>query len=639
VESPSPDALNQAALPHKLAAILYADVEGYSRLTGADEVGTHRTLSSYLDLFTATIKAHHGEVKHYAGDAVLADFSTVSDAVNCAIAVHQAIKQKNESVPDDKRVQFRIGVNLGEVIVDRGEVYGNGVNVAARLETLAEPGGICISGAARDAIGNKLPLTYDYLGEQQVKNIDTPVRAFRVNFGDYAPNVTKRTAARTAKKKSLFPLLAALGVLAAAIGIGVWQYDKKHPTASAHANDAVYAMPTGPSIAVLPFTNMSGDPKEDYFSDGLTEDIITELARDKYLYVLARNTTFQFKGKAVDIPAVGKQLGAKYVLEGSVRRSGDQVRIAAQLIAVDSGAHIWAEKYDRPMSDIFATQDEIASKIAATIAGGYGVVERAGTRAAARKPPSELQAYDYVLRSYATEWSPAGYKEAKSYLEKAIALDPNYPRARAEYAWFILLGWIIRFDDNPRPPSELKVNAIKAVTLDPADPNTHRVAAWGYFFDHQLDRFDREASTAMIMVPNDVVILSEMGFAYTVSGQWERGVRLVTKAHTLNAEAAGGWYNSALYYDFFRKKEFPRALEILRAHPSQDMVEQQLKYVAVYAELGEFDKAREHWNNCVKLDPKWSLARMKEILMLWNFPKDFSARYLQSFAKAGFVDQ
>jgi adenylate cyclase len=630
--------MNDQALPHKLAAILYADVEGYSRLTGADEVGTHRTLSAYLDLFTETIKAHRGEVKHYAGDAILADFTTVSDALNCAVAFQKTMKDKNETLAPDKRVQFRIGLNLGEVIVDRGEVYGNGVNVAARLETLAEPGGICISGATHDAIGNKLPLLYDDLGEHTVKNIDKPVRAYRVNFtGEKSPiKQVSATSSKSTTRKSIAWIAALVAIVAA---IGLWQFGTKRVVlpSTTHATDAVFAMPTGLPIAVLPFTNMSGDPKEDYFSDGLTEDIITELARFKDLYVLARNTTFQYKGKAIDVPEVGKKLGVKYVLEGSVRRAGDQVRIAAQLIDVGNGAHIWAEKYDRPMTDIFKTHDEIASKIVAAIAAGNGgALNIAEQRAVARKQPNDLKAYDLVLQAAGMVWNPAGYKIAKTQLEQAIALDPNYARARADYAWLLLVGWIFRLEETTAPPAELKANAIKAAILDLSDYRSRRAAAWGHFFDHELQKFDNEATAAMSFAPNDALVLAELGTALTMSGQWERGVKLVTKANALNAESAAGWYHTALFYDYFRQGQYQRALEAVQGHPNQEMVETQQKYIPVYVELGNIDKAREHWNKCVELDPKWSIERMKEILVLWNFPKDFSQRYLESFSKAGY---
>ena len=631
--------MTEQSLPHKLAAILYADVEGYSRLTGADEAGTHHTLSAYLDLFADTIKAHRGEVKHYAGDAVLSDFTTVSDALNCAVAVQQAIKEKNQAVPEDKRVQFRIGLNLGEVIVDRGEVYGNGVNVAARLETLAEPGGICISGATHDAIGNKLPLAYEYLGEHVVKNIDKPVRAYRVNFTGEPSLVNKPVIAPATPNRSRMPIvLVALAIAAAAIG--VWRLGYKDASVASQTTDPVLAMPTGPAIAVLPFTNMSGDPKEDYFSDGLTEDIITELARFKDLYVLARNTTFQYKGKAVDVPAVGKKLGVRYVLEGSVRKSGEQIRIAAQLIDVNNGAHLWAEKYDRHLSDIFTIQDEIAGQIVASIGGGdRSVIRRAARAAIERKAPDDMQAYELVLQSgmFESGWSKEGYQLAKTQLEKAIALAPNYARARQAYAYLLLIGWIAGLDPAPAPPKEVKENAIRASQLDPSDHRARRTAAAGYFFDKQLDLFESEAKIAMELAPNDTQVLAELGSMIAYSGQWDRGIKLVSKANALNPATAAGWYHSAMHYDFYRKGEYQKALDMVRQHPLQDIIHTQWKYVAAYAELGNLEKAREHWKKCVAIDPNWSTARMRQEFELWNFPQgEFVQRYLDSFAKAGF---
>ena len=640
MESRSQDPLNEQTLPHKLAAILYADVEGYSRLTGADEAGTHRTLSAYLDLFAEIIKAHRGEVKHYAGDAVLADFTTVSDALNCAVEFQKASREKNETVPEAKRVKFRIGLNLGEVIVDRGEVYGNGVNVAARLETLAEPGGICISGAAHDAIGNKLPLAYEYLGEHEVKNIDSPVRAYRVNFTGQPTTVNKVAASPPAKKRSHLSIAVIAALIAVAGAIAIWQFNLKRPTVVAQAADPVLAMPTGPAIAVLPFTNMSGDPKEDYFSDGLTEDIITELARFKDLYVLARNTTFQYKGKAVDVPAVGKKLGVRYMLEGSVRKSGEQIRIAAQLIDVNNGAHLWAEKYDRHLSDIFTIQDEIAGQIVASIGGGdRSVIRRAARAAIERKAPDDMQAYELVLQAgmFENDWSKEGYQLAKTQLEKAIALAPNYARARQAYAYLLLIGWVAGLDPAPAPPKEVKENAIRASQLDPSDHRARRTAAAGYFFDKQLNLFESEAKIAMELGPNDAQVLAELGSMIAYSGQWDRGIKLVSKANALNPATAAGWYHSAMHYDFYRKGEYQKALEMVRQHPLQDIIHTQWKYVAAYAELGNLEKAREHWKKCVAIDANWSTARMRQEFELWNFPQgEFVQRYLDSFAKAGF---
>ena len=631
--------MSEQALSHKLAAILYADVEGYSRLTGADEAGTHRTLRAYLDLFAETVKAHRGEVKHYAGDAVLADFTTVSDALNCAVAVQQAIKEKNNEVPQAKRVQFRIGLNLGEVIVDRGEVYGNGVNVAARLETLAEPGGICISGATHDAIGNKLPLAYEYLGEHVVKNIDKPVRSYRVNFTGEPSLVNKPVIAPATPNRSRMPIvLVALALAAAAIG--VWRLGFKDASVASQTTDPVLAMPTGPAIAVLPFTNMSGDPKEDYFSDGLTEDIIAELARFRELNVFARNTTFQHKGQSVDVPAVGRKLGAKYVLEGSVRKSGSQLRVTAQLIDAQSGTHVWAERYDRDISEVFAVQDEIAGKIAATITGMGGVLVQAGREAAARKRPDQLQAYDYVLHATMSidRWTPQGYKQSKAELAKAIELDPTYGRARQEYAWLMLIGWFNRYEDVPAPPAEVKQNAIKSVDLDPGDAHAHRTAAFGYFLDKQLDLFAKEARIALDLAPNDAEILVQLGALFTYNGQWERGVPLLIKAQKLNPASANGWYQSAMFIDLYRQGKYEQAFEMIRMQPLVEvLVGEHSKLVAVYAELGRLDEAKKAWSECRAIDPKFSVQWEIDFLRLWNVPEVIIQRFVASFAKAGFT--
>ncbi len=432
-------------------------------------------------------------------------------------------------------------------------------------------------------------------------------------------------------------------MILAVVGAGAWQWMHKsafQSTSTATAADPVLAMPTGPTVAVLPFVNMSGDTSQEYFSDGLTEDIITELARFKDLYVLARNTTYQYKGQAVDVHAIGKKLGAKYVLEGSVRKSANQVRITAQLIDVQSGAHVWANRYDRNLSDIFVVQDEIATKIAGAIGGGYaGSVQRASRELAQRKPPEQLRAYDYVLRATMTNeaFNAEGYRARKADLQKALELDPNFARARREYAWMMLLGWVLSFEKSAVPPREIRENAIRSVELDPDDPYTHMIAAFGYYFDKQLGQFEREARLALELAPNNPEILARIGFLTSVSGQWEQGVNLDRKAHELNATSAGGWYNSALFYDYYRKGRYGEALEILKLHPFQRIVETQQKYVAIYAELGNLGKAREHWNKCLELDAAFSVETQANRQRLWNFQEAFIQRYSQSIAKAGYT--
>ncbi len=347
----------------KLAAIFYADVAGYSRLTGEDEEGTHRLLSAYLDAITASIEKHYGTVLHFAGDAVLADFTTVSDALSCAVNTQHDLKDRNNDLPDNRKVQFRVGVNLGEVIVDRGEIYGDGVNVAARLEGLADPGGICISATVYDAIGTKLPFDYEFLGEQSVKNIEKPVRAYSVRLkpGAVLPAPSIRKTGWSTRR--LIVATAAAVVLAIAVVVLGWLQPWQPDVEPASVAKMAFPLPDKPSIAVLPFTNLSGDPEQEYFADGMTDDLITDLSKISGLFVIARNSTFTYKGKPVKVQRVAEELGVRYVLEGSVRRAGNKVRINVQLIDATTGGHLWADRYDRTLDDIFALQDTITGKV------------------------------------------------------------------------------------------------------------------------------------------------------------------------------------------------------------------------------------------------------------------------------------
>lgn len=465
---------NEQSLPHKLAAILYADVEGYSRLTGQDEVGTHRALSAYLDFFTQTIKAHRGEVKHFAGDAVLADFTTVSDALNCAIAVQQAIKQKNQAVADDKRVQFRIGLNLGEVIVDRGEVYGNGVNVAARLETLAEPGGICISGSARDAIGNKLALDYQFLGEQQVKNIDTPVRAYRVGFDDYVAPLRVLAPQTQASKK--WPAIVAAAV--AVIALGAWfalsRQSKVAPSPSITAVPSA-TQPTQAKanrIAVLPFANLSADKENEYFSDGMTEEMISKLSRVPGLEVIARTSVITYKGSNKKISEIAKELNVGTVLEGSVRRTGDKLRITAQLINAQNETHLWSNDYDRELKDVFAVQSDVARRVAEAL---RVALNTASAQHIEKKGTENLQAYDLYLQGvyHLNTATPEGLQKARELFDRALELDPRFAPAHAQLA--LAYDYIGLYGLMPQKVAYVKQYeaAKRAIALDESTADAH----------------------------------------------------------------------------------------------------------------------------------------------------------------------
>ena len=382
----------------KLAAILSADVAGYSRLMGEDEAGTLATLKAHrAEFIDPAIASHGGRIVKLMGDGALVEFPSVVDAVECAVAVQQGMAARNADLPGDTRIDFRIGVNLGDIIIDGDDIYGDGVNVAARLQEVAETGGVAISAAAHDQIAGKVEAAFEDVGEHELKNIAKPVRVYRWAEG----------------------------------------------TAGSPGESAPLALPDKPSIGVLPFTNMSGDPEQEYFSDGITEDIITELSRFRTLFVIARNSSFAFKGQAVDIGEVGRKLGVQYVVEGSVRKAGNRVRITAQLVEAESGNHVWAERYDRDLEDIFAVQDEVARTIVATVAGR---VDDAGAERTQRRPTNDMAAYDYLLRAnrHVHRYTKSDTAKARSYIEKAIELDPEIARAYALLANLDVWDWFWR---------------------------------------------------------------------------------------------------------------------------------------------------------------------------------------------------
>jgi len=351
----------------KLTAIFSADVEGYSRLMGEDELATVETLTSYKETMRKLIRQYRGRVVDSTGDNLLAEFTSVVDAVQCAVEVQQVLSAKNEALPENRRMFFRIGINLGDVIEEGEVIYGDGVNVAARVESLAEGGGISISGTAYDQLGKKLPLGYEYLGEQTVKNIEKPVRVYRIlTEAEAAGKVIGEIRPKTKQLRGV--VIGAVAVLIIVAGaLAIWNFYLRPDVEPASIERMAFPLPDKPSIAVLPFINMSGDPKQEYFSDGLTEEIISALSRVPKLFVIARNSTFTYKNKPVKVQQVSEELGVRYVLEGSVRKVEDRVRITAQLIDAITGHHLWSERYDRQLKNIFALQDEITMNIIAAL--------------------------------------------------------------------------------------------------------------------------------------------------------------------------------------------------------------------------------------------------------------------------------
>jgi TolB-like protein/class 3 adenylate cyclase len=514
-------------LKHKLAAIFYADVVGYSRLTGEDEEGTYRRLRTYLDLISKSIQSHNGVVVNYAGDAVLADFPTVSEALTCAAQVQHALKDKNADLPEDRKVQFRIGINLGEVIVDRDEIHGDGVNVAARLEGLAEPGGICISQAVHDALGKKLPLAYEDIGMQQLKNIAAPVHAYSVLLD---PSATPARLRRFPRRHVWAG--AAFAVLAAGMAIAFW-YGPWSPNDGPPSGETVATVPADtPSIAVLPFQNLSDDPNQEYFSDGITNDIITDLSRFSNLFVIASNSVFTYKGKPVNVKDVGRDLGVRYVLEGSIQKVGNRVRINAQLIDATTDHHLWAERYDRELDDIFAVQDELTTSIVAALE--VMLTEDEQTRVA-RQYTSNLEAYDLFLRgrSY-LRGTKRTHLQARQLFDEAIELDPTFAAAYAEKSVTYFSNFIMPMSQDPKVLEAALEEAERAVVLDDSLPLARARLGWVYLAKMRHEEAITEGRRAIALDPNDADSYAQLGNILNWAGKPEEGIGLIEKAMRLN---------------------------------------------------------------------------------------------------------
>ncbi|HJO68250.1 MAG TPA: adenylate/guanylate cyclase domain-containing protein, partial [Rhodospirillales bacterium] len=451
--------VGEAGETRKLAAILAADVVGYSRLMGLDESGTLGALKAHLgEVMEPVIAAHHGRIVKTTGDGVLAEFASVVDAVQCSIEVQSAMPGRNADIAEEQRVEFRIGINLGDVIVEGEDIYGDGVNVAARLEGLAEPGGICISRAARDQVRDKLTLDLEDLGEQTVKNIARPVRAFNVRL----------------------------------------EAPPSNPATDAEAP----ALPDRPSIAVLPFDNMSGDPEQEYFSDGIAEDIITDLSKVSGLFVIARNSSFAYKGKSPNVQEVCQDLGVRTVLEGSVRKAGNRVRVTAQLIDGESGGHLWAERFDRDLEDIFAVQDEVTQEIVSALRVQLSADEKARL---GRGGTDNLEAHDLCLkaRERAQRFTAGSNDEARKMLERAVELDPDFATAHAELALVNARAYVNQWATaSGQALKDCAACAERAVACDDLDPRAHFAAGMGHMWAREHELAKAEAERAIELDPN-----------------------------------------------------------------------------------------------------------------------------------------
>ena len=576
----------------KLAAIFAADVEGYSRLMGQDEIGTFRRLTACRAILDERIAAHRGRIFGSAGDSVVVDFASAVDAVQCAVAVQEALAKDSAARPTGEQMRFRIGVHVGNVIVQGENLFGDGVNIAARLEALAEPGGICVSGTVRDQIGTKLAIAFTDLGEQPVKNIAQPVRAYHVRG-----ETTTKTVAPSPP------------------------------------------LPDKPSIAVLPFENLSGDPEQEYFADGMVEEIITALSKVRWFFVIARNSTFAYKGRAVDVRQVARELGVRYVLEGSVRKAGNRARISGQLIDAATGNHVWAERYDRELADIFAVQDEITERVVAAIEPQLYAAEHFRSQ---RKPPESLDAWECVIRalSCAGQFTRAGWEQAEALCRRAIALEPNYGQAHSLLAWVVTRRTSRSGGNVIAVLPEAMAEARTALGLDERDSWAHMAHGMVLWRMHRHGESERAYRRALELNPNFALAHALLGMPLSVLGAHQEALDSAKQALRLSPSdrlvgvyalhaTVGAHFAAVRYADCVASalRMIERSPEAIAAH---------YFLVAAAAMHGDTAAAAEALASLLRLRPEFSLKWLSEN-MAWA--EEVGERLLAGLRKAGLPER
>ena len=580
----------------KLAAIMAIDVVGYSRLMAEDEAGTARAVREHREAARPIVASLSGRIVKTMGDGLLLEFHSVVAAVECAIAIQKLMVERNAQTPVNKRMVYRMGVNLGDVLIEGEDILGDGVNIAARLEGICEPGGILISGTAFDHVRGKIDASFVDLGERDLKNIAQPVRAYGVRVGQGVAGSTPE------KRRS---------------GL---------------------ALPDKPSIAVLPFQNMSGDPEQEYFADGIAEDIITALSKLSQLFVIARNSSFTFKGRNVDIRDVSKNLGVHYVLEGSVRKSGNRVRITSQLIDAKTGGHLWAERFDRDLTDIFAVQDDVTKQIVAALAVNLNEDDR---QRLLTEHTDNLEAYDLFLRARELYYlqSKESNSQARELLQRAIELDPGFVPAVSFLSATHILDYMNGWSASPSQSLEEARGAARlALALDDRYPPAHLALGAFNLMSRQHDAAIREIETAISLNPNYAEAHNEIGLILHYAGRSEEALPHFDRAMALNPYFPGHWlhFPAQAAYQLGR---YEAAVAILKRritrNPNTDA--SRVLLAASYGQMGLVEEARLAWREVFRVNPEYSLEQRREVLPYKN-PADFEA-VVDGLRKAGLVGQ
>jgi adenylate cyclase len=613
----------------KLTAILSADAVDYSRLMGEDEEATVRTLKSYREVFATLIQQHNGQVLDSPGDNLLAEFVSVVDAVQCAVSVQKEIKARNDDLPENRRMHFRIGINLGDVIQEEGRIYGDGVNIAARLEGLAEPGGICISKTAFDHIESKLPYGYDFLGDQTVKNISKPVGAYRVLLD---PRVT--ASGKPIDKKHFFfnrrsMIVGIAAILVVVIAAGIWQFY------NSRVSKEPVTVGEKPSIAVLPFDNMSGDPEQDYISDGISESIISALSKLPYLTVISRNSTFVYKDKQVKITQIGQELGARYILEGSVFKSGEKVRINAQFIDALKDHHVWSETYDRQWTDFLSILDEITLAVLKSL-----TLEVTSYPDSAVKTDS-LEAW--LLSNEAGTLAGRGSREdiarAIKLAKKSIEIDPNWSILYSMLADCLITnlrhGWTKSPEETKQQVGEM---ILKALEIDESNSYAHQVLGEMHLTQKKYDDALVEYKKAVDLDPNSAFALWGLSRVFLFMGKPEEALPVVKESMRLNPHFQ--WYfpsvSGKIYFHTGRYEEalteFEKVLEACR----RDECWMYFPHVYLAMLYGKFDREKEaqyHMEKVLEYNPKFNLESRRKVSLFKNI--EYTDREIEGLRKAG----
>jgi adenylate cyclase len=630
--------MNTQEFKRKLTAVFSADVSGYSRLMGEDEAATVKTLEAYKQIMFSLIKQHRGRVIDSPGDNLLAEFASVVDAVQCGVAVQKELQARNAELPENRKMQFRIGINLGDVIEEQDRIYGDGVNIAARLESCADPGGICVSKTAFDHIETKLPLGYEYLGEKEVKNIAKPVGAYRVLM---EPRVTvagakeKKPSTLVWRRKGV--LAGAAAVLVVIIGVAVWNFYLRPPKIEPASKEKMaYPLPDKPSIAVLAFTNISGDPMDHLLGDGLAEGIINALAKSEQLFVIARNSSFTYKGKPVKVKQVAEEMGVRYVIEGSIQREGERVRITVQLVDALTGHHLFSERYDRDLKDILSLQDEITMKVVTAVQVKLTTGEAARLTSRGTK---NLDAFLKVLeaREYkGGTFNKERVERAMQLIEEAITLDPEYANAYSVLctAHFDLV--VLGASNSPKESLQRAIElGKKAIALDESNSSAHAGLTFPYMYLREFDKAISEAEKAISLSPNSAPAYFALGAALANAGRLQEAIPMLQKSLRLSPIPYHSQVLSLLAGSYFWLSQYEEAIATFKKviqFYGPDHLMAHLGLAAAYVLTDREKEARAEGAEVMRIDPKFSLERFLKASPYDQSRKD---RMADALLKAG----